>query len=78
MANTKTFTVKDLMKILKSVPANTPIVMSSDSEGNSYGMLTEMCNGGLNKVTKERYGVEVHSDDDAPENAIDALLLYPD
>jgi hypothetical protein len=32
-------TARDLIKALSNLPPNTPIVISSDQEGNSYGIL---------------------------------------
>jgi len=71
-------TVKSLKALLSQYPDDTPIVVSGDSEGNHYHPLTNNCDGGLNPVTFEKYGVEIHSDDDAPDDADVALILYPD
>ena len=74
----KDMTVKRLAAILKTLPQNALIVTSSDSEGNSYSKLTDMCMAGICKVTEEGHYMEVHSDDDFPKGAVDALVLYPD
>lgn len=81
MPNTD-MTVGRLKKLLSEYPDKTPIVVSGDSEGNHFHVLSDMCNGGLNPVTIAQRGVfqdvEVYCDEDAPKNAIQALVIYPD
>ncbi len=78
MAKNKNMTAGRLATFLKSLPKDMPIVLSQDSEGNGFGILTDIGMGGVAPVTEERYGVEVHSEEDAPKNAIKAFVIYPD
>ena len=55
---------------LKTLPPDTPIVMSRDSEGNGYSVLTDFGVAGLNDVAD----LEL----DTPLKVKQALVLYPD
>lgn len=62
-------TAGKLAKLLSEVPPNTPIVLSGDSEGNYYNVLSEFGIGGLMKARE----VEI----DLPDSK-DIFVLYPD
>ena len=55
---------------LKSLPADTPIVLSMDSEGNHFSVLTDMGLGGLVDPAE----IEVS----LPKKCKTALVIYPD
>jgi len=81
MAN-QDVTVKRFIEYLKTLSPNALIVMSRDSEGNGFKKLTDFGVGGVQPVTIDKRGVfedvEVHSEDDAPKGAVQALVIYPD
>lgn len=78
-------TVKRLMDFLKTLPANMPIVISSDEEGNNFSPLTDYGFGGPEYFNKELNTIAPFSADDR-ENAsvndkknynVQALIIYP-
>lgn len=81
MAN-KDMTVGRMIEYLKTLPKDAPIVLSQDSEGNGYKVLTDLGVSGLNPITVLQCGilrdVEVHCEDDNVDDTIQALILYPD
>jgi hypothetical protein len=58
---------------LKTLPPNTPIVLSQDSEGNGFSTLTDFGVSGLQNVAD--LDMDNHS---TPLQAKQALVLYPD
>ena len=58
---------------LKTLPPNTPIVLSRDSEGNGYSVLTDFGVAGLNDVADLEF-----SNSSTPLKVKQALVLYPD
>jgi hypothetical protein len=57
---------------LKTLPPDTPIVMSRDSEGNGYSVLTDF---GVSLHDVADLDMDNHS---TPLNCKQALVLYPD
>ena len=55
---------------LKSLPADTPIVLSMDSEGNHFSVLTDFGIAGLTPVADLEVSL--------PKKHKQALVIYPD
>jgi len=72
MAN-KIVTAKRFITYLKTLPPDTPIVLSRDSEGNGYSALTDMGMSGLQPVADLQ--MDNHS---TKITTKEALVLYPD
>jgi len=58
-----------LIGYLKTLPANTPIVLSGDEEGNSYSVLTDFGVAGLTDVADLEINTKL--------KAKQALVFYP-
>lgn len=69
-AGNEMVTVGRLLNYLKTLPADMPIVMSSDEEGNSYSVLTDFGIGGLNQA--EGLGIV-----GLPKGCKHVLTIYP-
>jgi hypothetical protein len=66
-------TVGRLLAYLKTLPANMPIVMASDEEGNSYSPLTDFGIGG--PILMEKDLRETAFDQEG--KGTKALVIYP-
>ena len=64
-------TVKELIAELKTMPGDLTVLMSSDAEGNSYGLLREV---ELSSMNNE--GLPCHPDD-ADESKGYCVFLWP-
>jgi len=66
-------TAKRFIAFLKTLPPDTPIVMSRDSEGNGYSTLTDFGVSGLQPLA------DLDMDNQStPLAAKEVLVLYPD
>lgn len=66
-------TAKRFIAYLKTLPPDTPIVLSRDSEGNGFSTLTDFGVSGLQDVA------DLDMDNFAtPLTAKQALVIYPD
>lgn len=61
------------IKYLQTLPPDTPIVLSQDSEGNGYSALTDFGVSGLQDVADLEF-----SNSSSDIVAKQALVLYPD
>jgi hypothetical protein len=68
-------TVKELIEELEKYPANTPVVMSKDAEGNGYSpaRVVDL----VHYETKNTWRGEIYDEKDAPEGAVPAVCLWP-
>jgi hypothetical protein len=66
-------TAKRFIAYLKTLPPDTPIVLSQDSEGNGYSTLTDFGVSGLQPVSDLDL-----SNSATPIVAKEVLVLYPD
>lgn len=75
-------TVGDLLEYLATLDPLAPVVVSADAEGNRFGFLAEACemlyddfdDGCVYDVDPDP---EADEDDQAPDEAVRALLLWP-
>ena len=79
--------VKDLIEILKDLSPDREVIMSSDSEGNTYSPLYQC--GQCRYKQEYRYAGEVYREpprepdadgsyeDEAPKDSIPAVVFYP-
>lgn len=69
--------VKELMKILKDLPQNYEVVMSSDGEGNNFSPLADF---GLQMyIPDTTWSGEIHEEEDCEEGEYkeNAVTLWP-
>jgi hypothetical protein len=82
------YTVADLRRALAQYPDDTPVILSSDEEGNSFSPLADATRGmyllnssfaGEHYPTEEDRLAEENPDefDPAPESAVFSVFLWP-
>ena len=71
--------VKELKKVLEQYNDDQEVILSKDSEGNSFSPLS--CHGGYLYVPVETYYGDIYNNNDAEEAGLDyienALVLWP-
>jgi hypothetical protein len=71
-------TVKELRDVLHAYPDGLPVVLSKDSEGNSFSPLADHDAGIYEPETKRSGHVYAEEDEvDASSAAFEACVLYP-
>lgn len=65
--------VKDLIKSLKKLDQELPVVLSKDPEGNDFRYLE----GAYDGVFTGRELLEVYNPEDAPKGAKPCVILWP-